>query len=93
MRDNDETMTAEEFFDEIEKTERVYAKSCQKRRKTEADGLFNEIKTKMVMRINGVSRAKALEIIAARVKKSEDRAKKSACDDNDLMSAEDFFRS
>ena len=96
MRKGDRIMTAEEFFGGTGSRGGAPTRSCRPRRKMKAEDLFEEAKTQMVMRINGVSRAKALEIIAARTKKagagdeSGDRAAGSDCDDG-LMSAEAFF--
>ena len=88
-------MTAEEFFGEIDngKSSRT---GRTRGKKTEED-LFAKMKVKMVMRIYGVSRSKALEIIAGR------EAAKTACGDKvqdggpggasgeALKSAEGFF--
>lgn len=93
---DDKIMTAEEFFGGGSRRGGAPSRNCGKRRKAKAADLFEDAKTQMVMRINGVSRAKALEIIAARTKKAEagdesgDRAAGSDCDDG-LMSAAAFF--
>ena len=42
------------------------SRKTRPRGKRKPDDLFADVKVKMVMRINGVSRAKALEIISAR---------------------------
>ena len=84
MMETDGMISAEEFFGGIAKAESAPAKTSRKRREGTATDLFQEIKLRMVMRVNRVSRAKALEIIAARAKKSEE--------DDDTMSAEEFFR-
>ena len=83
--DDDDLMSAEEFFGGIAKTESAPVKTSRKRRKGTAADLFQEAKLRMVMRINRVSRAKALKIVASRAKKSEEG-------DDDTMSAEEFFR-
>ena len=69
-----------------------------KRRKRKAkEDTFSEIKIKMVMRIYGVSRARAIEIIAGRaaekaaVEAAKDEARGRASSDDHLMSAEEFF--
>ena len=69
--DNDMEMTsAEEFFGEIEeggqRIPKGQARKSKKKVKTSAQNSFAKIKVKMVMRIYGVSRARALEIIAGR---------------------------
>ena len=99
MTDTNDLITAEEFFGGISKTERTPDKTSRRRRKRPTTDLFEETKLRMVMRINGVSRAKALEIIADRAKKpprgddSGDCAASSDDDDDDgTMSAEEFFR-
>ena len=94
---DDEMMSAEEFFGEISKPENVPAKTCRKRRKGASADLFQEAKLRMVMRINGVSRAKALEIIGQRAKNAETDGKHEGCTarpsrkDVRLMSPVDFF--
>ena len=95
--EDDEIMSAEEFFGGIAKSKNAPAKISRKRRKRTADDLFQEAKLRMVMRIYGVSRAKALEIIAARAKKSEDGVKSGDCQatpsgNDELTSVEEFFR-
>ena len=69
-----------------------------KRRKRKAkEDTFSEIKIKMVMRIYGVSRARAIEIIAGReaekvaLEAAKDEARERASTDDRLMSAEEFF--
>ena len=98
---NDKTiMSAEEFFGELEKGKAPThtGKALGKRSRKD---LFDELKIKMVMRIYGVSRARAMEIIAGRAdeKQEMERAKerpsaglrRQASDDEELMSAADFF--
>ena len=62
---NETIMSAEEFFGEPEKDKKP-ALSVKARGKRSKKDIFAELKIKMVMRIYGVSRAKALEIIAKR---------------------------
>ena len=66
MNDDDDIMTAEEFFGEIDAAE---TRPCQPRsprgRKPGMD-LFSKIKESMVMRVYGVSHDKAKKIIAER---------------------------
>lgn len=97
MIKDDEIMSAEEFFGEIDNGRKSSSRMSLPRGKKSADDLFAKMKVKMVMRIYGASRAKALEIITTR-----DAAKAAAVgesqiggnrgDTNEaLMSAEDFF--
>ena len=94
-------MTAEEFFGGIESDKGMGSMSSSRRRKGRAKKTFADIKVRMVMRIYGVTRAKAERIISARAAaKTEvgavadpDRALRArGTDDDDLMSAEEFFR-
>lgn len=101
MRNDDEDiMTAEEFFGGIEPKKGNRIGACRARRKKSARSIFFEAKVKMIMRIYGVSRAKALEIAASRGEtanaddngKSRSRMKgRVASRGDDLMSAEEFF--
>ncbi len=95
MTDIDDLLADEGIFGEIAKTESAPAKTSRKRRKGTTADLFLETKLRMVMRINRVSRAKALEIVAARAKKSEEGGKSGnrpgRPSDDDMMSAEEFF--
>ena len=51
--------------------------------------LFNEVKIKMVMRLNNMTRRQAVADIAKRGRTSTNASK---CDsDDDLLSAEEFF--
>lgn len=61
-----ETMTAEEFFGEVTGGEAMPRRTGKKRGQKSSDAFFANAKVKMVMRICGVSRARALEIIAER---------------------------
>ena len=75
--DNDmEMISAEEFFGEIEEDgQRIpngNTRKSKKKAKTSAQNRFAQIKVKMVMRIYGVSRARALEIIAGRAGEREE---------------------
>ena len=97
MVKDDEIMSAEEFFGGIDDGKKNSSRTCRTRGKKAAEDLFTKMKVKMVMRIYGVSRAKALEIIAARdaakaAADGESRAGGNKGDaDETLMSAEDFF--
>lgn len=94
-------MSAEEFFGELEKGKTPVRKGGARGKKTGKD-FFAELKVKMVMRIYGATRARAMEIIAGRavekdeLERAKERAKRSKISspeppDGDLMSAEEFF--
>ena len=75
--DNDmEMISAEEFFGEIEEEDQRIpngrASKSKKKAKASTQNRFAQIKVKMVMRIYGVSRARALEIIAGRAGEREE---------------------
>lgn len=97
MVKDDEIMSAEEFFGGIDNGKKNSSRTCRTRGKKAAEDLFTKIKVKMVMRIYGVSRTRALEIIAGReAAKSAATAKvqedgKQGDTDKELLSAEDFF--
>lgn len=101
MNDDDEIMTAEEFFGETENNKGAGCASGSRPRKRRAKKTFADIKARMVMRIYGVTRAKAEKIISERAaaKTEAGAAAKAAgaagdcgSGDVDLMSAEEFFR-
>ena len=95
---NDETiMTAEEFFGEVEKGKAPVRMGKARGKRAETD-LFAELKVKMVMRIYGVSRNRALEIIDGRAAEKRALAERlrndgrtSMKDEGGFMSAKDFF--
>ena len=98
--DDDNIMTAEEFFGGIEPKKRSRIGACRTRGKKSERSIFLEAKAKMIMRIYGVSRAKALEIAASHgeAAKADDAGKarprandRGASRDEGLMSAEEFF--
>ena len=100
MGNDDDIMTAEEFFGGMEPKKGNRIGACRTRRKKSARSIFLEAKAKMIMRIYGVSRTKALEIAASRGEtanaggngKSRSMTKgRAASRDDDLMSAEEFF--
>ncbi|MBR4615520.1 MAG: hypothetical protein IKO55_07945 [Kiritimatiellae bacterium] len=97
MVKDDEIMSAEEFFGGIDNGKKNSSRTCQTRGKKAAEDLFTKMKVKMVMRIYGVSRAQALEIIAGReAAKSAENGKaqedgQKGGTDEELLSAEDFF--
>ena len=97
MINDDEIMSAEEFFGGIDNGKKNPSRTCRTRGKKKAADLFTKMKVKMVMRIYGASRAKALEIIAARdAAKAAENGKaqdvRSETDaDDELLSAEEFF--
>ena len=95
---DNEIMTAEEFFGGVDNGKKNPSRTCRKRGKKSGEKLLADLKAKMVMRVYGVSRADALEIIARR--EAEENAKmrgevKNPRDsrhvDEELMSAEEFF--
>ena len=97
MIKDDEIMSAEEFFGEIDNGRKSSSRMSLPRGKKSADDLFAKMKVKMVMRIYGVSRSKAHEIIiehelakAAGSDKAHDGRGKAGSDET-LMSAEEFF--
>ena len=94
-------MTAEEFFGGIESDKGRGSMSSPRRRRGRAKNTFADIKARMVMRIYGVTRAKAEKIIseraAAKTKsgaaaKAAGAAEDCGLGDVELMSAEEFFR-
>ena len=95
---NDETiMSAEEFFGEVEK-DKAPVRMGKTRGKGSKTDLFSELKVKMVMRIYGVSKKRALEIIAGRAAEKRALAERlrndgrtSMKDEGGFMSAKDFF--
>ena len=91
---NEIEIDAEEFFDEMEKAGVVPVQKSKDRRKRSEKNLFAEIKVKMVMRIYGVSRARALEIIAEResARKAAEKAESNSAD-GELMDTGAFFGS
>ena len=94
---NETIMTAEEFFGEPE-TDKVPVRMGKARGKRSKTDLFAELKVKMVIRIYGVSRTRALEIIDGRAAEKEaledakeSKGKKGKADAGGFMSAEEFF--
>ena len=90
METDDDIMTAEEFFGVPEKSAGRTRRKSRARGKRNPDDLFADVKVKMVMRIRGVSRAKALEIISAR---AAEKAEEEVAGPRDArtMSAAEFF--
>ena len=80
METDDDIMSAEEFFGGIVDGKKVPRKRRSRGKKPEA--LFAAVKVKMVMRIYGVSRAQALEIIAKR--ESEAKAAEKENDNGEI---------
>lgn len=95
METDDEIMSAEEFFGGLT-GEKKSPRKCRSRGK-KPEALFAAVKVKMVMRIYGVSRAKALEIIAKREAETSaaegEGADRSTAEGRagKFMSAEEFF--
>ena len=101
MNDDDKIMTAEEFFGGIESDRGLGSMSFPRRRRGRTKKTFADIKARMVMRIYGVTRAKAERIISDRAAekvaalaaaKAPGAVDDCASDDDELMSAEEFFR-
>ena len=97
MKDDD-VMNDEELFEEIDLMPKNSLPVARKRLKKAKKDIFAGIKVKMVMRIYGVSRARALEIIAGRAaeKKAledakEKKGKKERNNAGKFLSAEEFF--
>ena len=95
---DDDVMSDEEFFEEVALGPKDTRPVARKRSKKAKKDIFAGIKAKMVMRIYGVSKARALEIIAGRAaeKKAledakEKKGKRGKTDAGELMSAADFF--
>ena len=99
MKDkDDDILSDEEIFEGIDLAPKNPRPAARKRLKKAKKELFAGIKVKMVMRIYGVSKVRALEIIAGRAaeKKAledakENKGKKGKTDVDGLMSAEEFF--
>ena len=96
---NETIMTAEEFLGELAKG-KVPTRTGKARGKRSKQDIFAELKIKMVMRIYGVTRARAMEIIAGRAeeaqemeraKNRDERSEGRPSDDEELMSAAEFF--
>ena len=87
-------VSSDDWFADIERQDKVPPRKGRSRRKKSMSDIFAELKVKMVMRIYGVPRARALEIIAAResARKAAEKAESSSADD-ELMDAGTFFGS
>ena len=97
MKTDDDIMTAEEFFGKSEQENAKPSRTRKVRGKNSAKDILSKVKVKMVMRIYGVSRVKALEIIAKReadmdtVENENANREGSGHGGEELMSAADFF--
>ena len=98
---DDEIMMNEEFFDGVQSDKGVGRSISPRPQKSRAKNTFADIKARMVMRIYGVTRAKAEKIISERaaaktesgaVAKAAGAAEDCGLGDVELMSAEEFFR-
>ena len=95
MKD-DAMMSTEDFFGDLTEDKQPRFSGKGRARKTKKNTLA-EIKIKMVMRIYGVSRARAAEIIAGReaekaaLEAEKGAAREGASSGNRMMSAEEFF--
>ena len=101
MKNDEEIMTAEDFFGGMESDRGLGSMSSPRRRRGRTKKTFADIKARMVMRIYGVTRAKAEKIISERAAakteagaaaKAAGAAEDCGLGDVDLMSAEEFFR-
>ena len=92
MHNEIEMIDTEDIFDEMDRCGKVPVQKSKDHRKRSAKNLFAEVKVKMVMRIYGASRARALEIIAAResARKAAEKSELSSAED-ELMDAGTFF--
>ncbi|MBQ3289101.1 MAG: hypothetical protein IJH50_06790 [Kiritimatiellae bacterium] len=98
MTNEDEMISAEEFFFGDGNGGRNSSCTCRTREKKSEANLFARIKVKMVMRIYGVTRAKAMKIIAEREAGDAAPGKDGAHGDGknrrageSFMTAEEFF--
>ena len=99
MNNDDEVMSAEEFFGGLETEKKAPVRKGRRRGKKSANDLFAEVKVKMVMRVYGVTKARALEILADRAdEKKPPEASAGNVDeiedgeeDVPFMSAAEFF--
>ena len=92
METDDDMMMAEDFFGEIAGGKKAPRKVRTRGKKPEE--LFAAVKVKMVMRIYGVSRTRALEIIAQRESEKRAAAANEKAADREggrFLSAEDLF--
>ena len=85
----DDVMSAEEFFGDLDEN-RGQSMGGFLAKKTKGDVLARA-KVKMMMRIYGVSRSRALEMIAERAARKDALESMKRAGDDDLMTAEDFF--
>lgn len=93
MRNNEEIMTAEEFFGELDQETNTSSRKSRPRGRRNSNDLFAAVKVKLVMRVYGVSRAKALEIISVRAAEQTQKKEEevSRPRDESFMSAAEFF--
>ncbi|MBQ3287926.1 MAG: hypothetical protein IJH50_00775 [Kiritimatiellae bacterium] len=100
MKRDEDLISEEELFDDFECDlfGEAIPRTVHRGRKRPGKDLFREVKEKMIMRIYGVSRTRAREIISCREreKRAAEAAKSrgggSARADGTLMGAEEFFR-
>ena len=101
MKDDEIIMSAAEFFGETANNKGAGRMVGVRSRKGRAKTTFTDIKARMVMRIYGVTRAKAEKIISERAAakteagaaaKAAGAAEDCGLGDVELMSAEEFFR-
>lgn len=94
MNEDEEIMTAEEFFGNAKSDKGASRTSGLRRRKRGENKTFADIKARMVMRIYRVTRAKADKIVSKRAAIDQDRNAGICFSDDDelLMTADEFFR-
>ena len=94
MQNEVEMIDTEDIFDEMDRCGKVPVQKSKDSRKRSEKDIFAEIKVKMVMRIYGVSRVRALEIIAEReaARKAAEKAESRSAD-GERMDAGAFFGS
>ena len=94
MQNEIEMIDTEDIFDEMDRCGKVPVQKSKDRKKRSGKNLFAEVKVKMVMRIYGVARVEALEIIAARESARKAAKKEESCSaEDELMDAGTFLGS
>lgn len=92
-------VSSDDWFADIERQDKVPPRKGRSRRKKSMSDIFAELKVKMVMRIYGVSAARATEIIAGRagekraLEREKDKAgkKRKGREECGFIPAEDLF--
>ena len=81
MNNDDDVMSAEEFFGGLENEKKAPTRKGRRRAKKSENDLFVEVKVKMVMRVYGVTKARALEILVDRA--DEKKPSEASADNTD----------